>query len=173
MLLYRKLRYGYTFRRIRLSWDKFAIVDPEDFERLSQYNWYSHKSGKNFYALRTIKKGKKRSKEYMHRAIRPTPDDMYVDHKNRNTMDNRKANLRRATHTQNVWNRDYGRNNGSSIYIGVSWCKRDEKWLARIGVNGIAIHLGRYKDEAEAARAFDKAAKKHRGEFAVLNFGED
>ena len=55
-LVYRKLRYGYTFRRILLTQGKYAIVDPEDFDTLNQYKWHIRRSNRSntYYAARTI-----------------------------------------------------------------------------------------------------------------------
>jgi hypothetical protein len=53
VLLYRRARYGYPFRRIPLTQGKYAIVDPEDFERLNKHKWCAVKRGNTFYAIRT------------------------------------------------------------------------------------------------------------------------
>lgn len=110
---------------------------------------------------------------YMHRLIANTPPGYETDHENRNGLDNRRANLRTATRSQNRANiakpvrADGGK--ASSRYKGVSWdCTRD-LWLAKIHVNGTARNLGRYRDEDEAARAYNEAAVAAWGEFARLN----
>ena len=60
-----------------------------------------------------------------------------------------------------------------SAYRGVSWHSAGKKWHARICVNGKSIHLGHLADEAEAARAYDAAARLYRGKAAVVNFPRD
>ena len=107
LLLYRRLRYGYAFRRIPLTRGKFAIVDPEDYDRLSSIRWYANKSPHTWYAVHSLTNGKKEKRKnlYMHHLVIKIPPSMRCDHINHNGLDNRKANLRPVTHTQNVWNR--------------------------------------------------------------------
>jgi hypothetical protein len=169
-LYYRRLRYGYPFRRIPLTQGKYAIVDPEDFERLNKHKWHATRGNNTFYAARTIRVGKKRISLKMHREVIHPPDHLFVDHINRNGLDNRKANLRSATHLQNSWNARMSRRSAYSKYKGVTFRRGPRKWIAMISVAGERIFLGSFKDEIQAAKAYDKAAKKYHGEFAVLNF---
>ena len=94
-----------------------------------------------------------------------------IDHINNITDDNRICNLREATLQQNAQNRT-SRKGSTSKYLGVYWYTRGEKWRAQIGLNGVKIHLGFFHNEEDAAKAYDKAAKKHFGEFANLNLPE-
>ena len=170
LLLYRRLRYGYPFRCIRLTNGMYTIVDPENFDWLNNYKWHCKPSSTNFYAVTYIIRNNIRIKEYMHRLVLSAPPHLFVDHINRKSLDNRKANLRHATAKQNMWNRDYGKNLGTSKYKGVHWAKREGKWRALITVSRKTKHLGFFFDEKSAARAYDEAAKKFHGEFAVLNY---
>ncbi len=170
VLLYRWLRYGYTYRRIKLSRGEYAKVDPEDYEEQSQYKWYAVKGTRTYYACRTEIRNGKRTVRHMHREITNAPKDMIVDHKNRDGRDNRKANLRLATSLQNKWNSLRGMRKSRSKFKGVTWDKDSKKWRVLIHVNGKRIDLGRYKDKIEAAKVYDAAARKYHGEFAVLNF---
>lgn len=172
VLLYRRLRYGYTFRRIKLTQGKYAIVDPEDFERLNQYKWFCTHYG---YAARKMPMKLRKGKEQhvlMHKELCPAPDGMVVDHINRNPSDNRKANLRPATKQQNCWNAKFKRKPGSSRYTGIYFDKRKGKWLVHMEIDGRSRSFRYYADELEAAKAYDRVAKQYRGEFAVLNFPE-
>ncbi len=171
VLGYRRVRYGYTFRRIKLTQGKYTIVNVEDFEQLNQYKWHYSLCD---YAKRTVyktdDKGRKQVDIYMHKTVCPAPEGMIVDHINRNKLDNRSVNLRPATRKQNSWNRKFKKENKKTRYNGISWRKDMGKWRVRLTVNGRRESFGYYANETEAAKAYDRVAKKYRGEYACLNF---
>ena len=172
LLLYRRLRYGYAFRHIPLTQGKYAIVDPEDYERFGQYRWFAVRSRDTFYAARSARREKDgRRKSYqMHREIMKIAEGMVCDHINGDGLDNRKANLREATCAQNNWNRAKSRVISCSKYKGLAWDRQDRRWEVRISVNGRRIYIGRFKDQLEAAKAYDAAAVKYHGQYANVNF---
>lgn len=92
-----------------------------------------------------------------------------VDHINGEKSDNAWTNLRKASFSANSRNRRSVKGS-SSKYVGVCWHTRDEKWRAQIKSNGRVIYIGSFENEEEAAKAYDKEAKKHHGEFANTNF---
>ncbi len=166
VLRHRKKHYGFAFRRIKLTQGKYAIVDPEDYEKLIGYNWFAVKDLHTFYAQRnengkTIK---------MHRQIMNPPPGRFVDHENHEGLDNRKANLRIATPAENSRNRKKQSSKSSSRYKGVYLAKETKKWRAAIYHNNECIHLGYFENEEDAAKAYDQAARLYHGEFASLNF---
>lgn len=145
-----------------------ALVDDEDYDWLMQWNWYGEKNRNTFYASRNDYSTGKKVKIKMHREIMKAKEGQLVDHRFNNGLDNRKKHLRICTHSQNLQNVKPCKNK-SSQYKGVSWNKRQEKWIAVIMYNNIRFLLGNFKDEIVAALAYNEAAKKYHGEFAFLN----
>ncbi len=156
-------------KQIPLTQGKFALVDDEDFERVNQYKWYANKSHCVWYARR----GKWIKGElkifHMHRFLTDFPGSG-IDHIDGNGLNNQKVNLRLATFIQNRANAD-GHRNGSSQYKGVSWHKRAGKWCAQIAFKGRHLYIGTFKDEINAAKAYDKKAIQFHGKYARLNVG--
>lgn len=93
-----------------------------------------------------------------------------IDHINGDGRDNREANLRRASFSQNSQNRRKINRLCGSQYKGVWLDKKTRKWRVQICFGGRKKHLGYYSDEAEAARAYDAAALRYHGRFAKVNF---
>jgi len=172
VLLYRRLRYGYAFRRIPLTQGEFAIVDPEDYAHLAKYRWHLAKSPSGSYATRwhRAKHSKQRKKIWMHRQVISVPSGMVCDHINRNGLDNRKANLRPATLSQNLCNRAKRKTKTRSKYKGLEWDRIQRKWKVRIQIKKRKIYLGSFASQIDAAKAYDKKARQLFKEFAVLNF---
>lgn len=155
-------------KKIMLTRGQVTLVDDEDFEWLSQWKWCARKgaSGK-FYAARSQwdSDTKKNKTIIMARVIVGAKKGEEVDHKNGNTLDNRRRyNLRLCTPTQNRHNVGLSRRNTSG-YKGVAFRKNSRKWEARM-----YLYLGSFNLKEEAARAYDKKAIELFGEFAKLNF---
>jgi len=152
---------------------RYAKVDPADYKRLRKYKFIAWKATNCFYA-QMLEPNVITSKKvlHMHQIILEVPEGMVVDHINNDSMDNRSANLRAATKAQNSYNRKKISRPCSSKYKGVCWHKKSLKWQAEVMFEKKSIYLGYFKNEIDAAKAYDEAAKKYHGEFAYLNFPE-
>lgn len=140
----------------------FAMIDDEDFEKVSQFKWYKLTSKRSSYAQ--IAGGK----ITMHRLIMGVSGtNAIIDHIDHNGLNNTRSNLRITDMTGNACNRRKSKGN-TSLYKGV--CSFRNKWRAQITINGEAIHLGVFDTQEEAALAYDAAAKEHFGEYALINF---
>lgn len=143
--------------------DKVALIDDEDYERVSQYKWFLNEE----YVFSTNRKDRKK----LHRFIINNYDKtVVVDHINHNKLDNRKCNLRVCSVKENTRNhKKYGFKTATSKYIGVHWDKEHKKWRACITSNYKVMALGRFDSELEAAKAYNEAALKYFGEYANVN----
>ena len=150
-----------------------VLIDDEDYENIVSHSWFVYPSRRNFYAARQIKLNGKKVKVQMHREILGLTfgDGKIVDHINRNGLDNRKSNLRIASHSLNRYNSSMRIDNVSG-YRGVFWHKKSKRWRATICIEYNQIYLGQYIDKTAAAEAYDQAAIKFYGDKAVLNFPE-
>jgi hypothetical protein len=147
-----------------------VLVD-DDVAELLKYahitvRWSS--TTKAYYAFVRTTAGTKR----LSRLVIDVPDGMQVDHINRNTLDERRANLRAATRAQNLRNR---RDWSATGYKGVRYRKARpgkgrEHYEAWINVDKQRIYLDRSKTPEGAARLYDAAAREYFGEFALPNF---
>ena len=159
---------------IPLSKGLFAKVDDEDFEYLNSFKWYAQAGGKRFYAATSYYDIKTQISYvyYMHRIIMKPLKNLTVDHINHDPLDNQKSNLRVCTGKQNLWNKDTSLNTKkSSKYKGVH--ARRNGFQATIRKGGKCYFLGDFKEEDEAAKAYDEKAKELFGEFASLNFNKN
>jgi hypothetical protein len=158
-------------RWIPLTKGKCVLVDADVFDELSPYNWYLNNHGDGYAARRT-----RDGIVYLHRVVVRAGPSEQVDHRDLNTLDCRRQNLRIATDQQNNANRrkHAGPNREtSSKYKGVNQPADYNKWIACITVNDKTLRVGTFKKEIDAARAYDAAARKYFGEFAFLNFPGD
>lgn len=155
-------------KEIELTRGFKAIVDDDDFEKLSKFKWHVFVSKNTNYAQRKSPQYKgKRGTIRMHRVILGVSDGRIIDHINRNGLDNRKCNLRVVTASQNNMNKIKVR--GESKFKGIHWNKKAQKWSARIVLNRRITALGNYNTEVEAAMVYNIIAKKVFGKHALLN----
>jgi len=120
---------------------------------------------RKFYAVRLSSLRSEKPSVLMHRQLLNAPDGMLVDHKNGDTLDNRRSNLRLATRQQNNCNSSMQRRNTSG-FKGVSWSTSSKKWKAQIQVNGKNKYLGVFETREKAHEVYASAAHELHGDFA-------
>lgn len=152
-------------KEIKLTKGKVALIDDADFEKISKYTWCASETttkgifyAKTYINLRPV---------YMHRMLMGIADrNIFVDHIDRNTLNNQSNNLRKCTRGQNRCN-SATQGTIDSRYRGVT--KAGTRWRSLISINGKQKELGKFNTEMEAAIAYNLAATKQYGEFATLN----
>jgi hypothetical protein len=156
--------------RIRTLAGHQFLIDAEHWPRISGYKWSVSSDGDDRMYVSTRIEGKK---IYLHRFLLEAPHDQRVDHRNGDPLDNRKANLRLATHQQNMFNRrkaqTYGRKPTTSSFKGVTRERSRGRYNARIMKDGVNHYLGSFMDERSAAMAYARAEQEMFGEFAYTN----
>ena len=157
-------------KKIKLTCGLFALVDDDVYEELNKHNWYSGGSKQHPYARRSKTINGKKINIVMHRVIMGDPKGKEIDHKDHNTLNNQRSNLRICTRVQNSINTRTLSNNKSG-YKGVIYAKActNRPWACSIGYRGKNIYGGAFPTKELAAAKYNELAKKYYGEFAYLN----
>lgn len=157
-------------KEIPLTQGKVALVDDEDFEPISQRGWYANKLGQLgcFYAVSRKGCWPNQKAVLMHRFILGAGKGVLVDHRDLNTLNNCRSNLRLCSRFENARNSKMFVTNTSG-FRGVILDKPSRKWVAAIWFKNKRIHIGRFESKEMAAMAYNKKAKELHGEFATLN----
>lgn len=157
-----------------------AMVDDEDFDYLTQWTWREEKGlsdGRKHrntsYAIRVKRTGETGTKA-MHRLIMqrysPVSQNDLTDHWDGNGLNNQKTNLRVCSHSENCMNRLKPKGSYSSAYKGVCYEKEFKNWRCRLKKGKKVVFWQRFKQERDAAIAYDIKAKELFGPFAKCNF---
>lgn len=139
--------------------------DKDDYDLIKDYCWHYNKRG---YVVAWDIQNQQEIK--LHRLVMnisdPTIEVDHIHHPPRNEykVDNRKLNLRLVVHANNTKNHVIQINNTSGV-SGVHYCERDDKWVARISVNGQRIHLGSFDKKEDAIQVRKAAEIKYHGEY--------
>lgn len=149
---------------IKLTKGFEAKVDDDDFERVSKYRWHANHKGNNvYYAMRSKRSEGSKNAIYLHREIMNAVQGQKVDHVDSDPFNNQKSNLRFCSQSQNLANKRVF-NRRISRFRGIY--RVGKKWAAKCHRK----YIGCFSTDIEAAKAFDKAAYDHFGQFATLNF---
>ena len=149
-------------KQIQLTQNKVALVDDADFDWLNNYNWFYMSAQRDSgYAMRNYRKENgKQSLMTMHELLIYRFPDMEIDHKDRNKLNNQKANLRSVTRSQNQRNKGLTKNNTSG-YKGVHWNKSRNTWVATVALNGRPVYLGSFTNKKDAIEARKEGVLKY------------
>lgn len=140
-----------------------VLIDVKSQERLRLFSWRLDDSGRVVSRLPMTLGGPRTIR--IHQVVLPAKRGFEIDHINRNKLDNRRKNLRYCTHHQNM--RNVGSRQSRSGYRGVLAVKRPN---GRIDYRAVVnFGLGTFTVAESAARAYNVAARKLFGRFAVLN----
>lgn len=150
----------YTFKDGRQT-----IFDDIDKPIICQFNLQITPKG---YVVMQMSTGGKYVKHLLHRYIIDAPKGMLVDHINRDVRDNRRCNLRLVNDSQNMRNcKKRQLKTAASKHKGINLAGNN--WQARIMTDNGRLYLGTFKNEIDAALAYNEAAIKYHGEYANLN----
>jgi len=159
---------GIKMIKIPLTQGQVAIVDGCD-RHLKKWKWFAvYNTGgcDNYRAVRQIRINGNQKFVYMQHMIlgQPFNKKYVIDHINGDPLDNRRRNLRIVTQRENAWNNKTHRNKEtSSSYVGVSWSKRNKRWISHIWINKKTKYLGSFKSEKMAAICYKNKLKKIEG----------
>jgi len=140
-----------------------ALVDVADFLALCHLNWSIQKIGK-CRKPRVVRD----CNIYLAREIMGFPPGKIVDHWDRDSLNDRRGNLRVCTVADNNLNRTQIAK-AKSRYKGVAWNPSTGNWQVYCGRRGNKVMVGRFESELEAARAYNEFAKSNYGAMAYLN----
>lgn len=153
-----------------MSQRKKALVDDDDYAELAKYTWTPMRNHRTWYAYRWTSRRTPggRSIVLMHRQIMRPDNGREVDHEDSDGLNNQRHNLRCISHQANIHRQRKTKRETSSRFKGVH--RKKNRWIAQIMYQGKRRYLGSFKEEIDAAKAYDAAAQPLFGTFARLNF---
>jgi hypothetical protein len=153
------------FIEVKVKNGRSFFIDSEDEELVKTHTWSVQADG----YVAAYNSGS--SVISLHQFLMGFPKEI-IDHADRNPSNNRRSNLRIATHIENMYNRKRQSNNTSG-FIGVYYNKKEKVYIARVTAERVTYLLGGFHNAVDAALTRDLAALRYHGEFAHLNFPKD
>ena len=144
-------------KKIKLTHNKYVLIDNEDFDLCNSYRWFymnNKLAGYGYASFTKTIKGKRKVIR-MHNIIMRPPQGYEVDHINRDTLDNRRTNLRICTRGENMANRGVFKNNKLGLK---NIRRRNGKYQVRVQREGVPICLGTFSKLSEAIRTATSSA---------------
>jgi hypothetical protein len=151
--------------KVPLTKGRMALIDYEDAALIFQRKWYVMTSYDTIFYAATCENGKHL---FMHRFILKPPQSQIIDHINGDGLDNRRQNMRLASHSLNAMNADYPL--GASGYRGVSWNAAKKKWIAVHYGDDDRKQIGSFNTAEAGAQAYDLFVINKLGPTARTNF---
>ena len=139
---------------------KTVLIDLDDVNKVKKFKWFIRPENKikNRFYIETFIYNKNKKMLKLHRYITNCPDDLVVDHINRNTLDNRKCNLRICTHLENMQNRNVQKDNK----LGLKYISKDRNYF-RFSITRNKINFSRRFKTLEECLLFRNNYIKERG----------
>lgn len=158
----------FFMKRLKLTKGYYTLLDDEDYllikTKYSEYkpiSWFDKRNPT--YTRAALYKHNVETKTSIYiqipRLIMNAPKGKVVDHIDRNTLDNRKQNLRVCGFSENIRNCKMRKNNTSG-YRGAAFNKRTKKWHSSVMINYKSIYLGQYNTAKEASSAYKNFIKE-------------
>jgi hypothetical protein len=148
-----------------------SYIDIDDLDKLIKLNYSWHlfwsTTTKSYYVKTTERyveeSGRKYSRTiYLHRYLLNAPEELYIDHLNHNTLDNRKSNLKIVTNIENHENRRFRPNINSSTGVkNVTYAKREKKYIVQFWVNGSNLRIGKFDNLEDAKKLAEENYQKY------------
>ena len=136
-----------------------CLIDLEDYEKIKDIKWRVNDQ------LRVICNKNKYGSKFLHRFIMNYSGELSIDHINRNTLDNRKKNLRICKQQDNMCNLSLRKSNKFGV-SGISWNKKMKKYEVYLSKSNKKHYLGCYENFEEAVKIRLEAEELYYGEFA-------
>lgn len=149
--------------------ERHFFIDLADLEFISKYSFRVNPNRNSWRVETSITVNGKLKNFSLGRLFLNFPEGHYADHIDRNPLNNRRNNIRISTPSQNSFNSSKFTRATTSKYKGVCYHKHKKLWIASVSANKKRYHLGYFKNEIDAANAYDLKAKELHNDFAALN----